>query len=204
MTIVYYIVFLAITLVVLCFVLLLYITVKRFDTKGICIHWISRLWVRISLVLQFGWKVKVEGLEHIERSGVYVIIVNHQSVIDIPLMYSIPLNFKWVAKEEVCKVPIFGWMMKMHGDITVKRGSANAVRKFISEGGRCIKGGVSIIIFPEGTRSKEGNIRKFKEGAFILAKYAEASILPCVIDGSGDAIINYSKFCFTTNLFLHI
>ncbi len=193
MTIVYYIIITAITICLTFFTAVVYLVTKRTDPQGVYIHGFSKLWVKLFLGLQFGWKIKVEGLENIDENQTYVVTVNHQSMIDIPLMYAIPLNFKWVAKEEVCRIPIFGWMMKMHGDITIKRGSSNAAKKFITEGSEWIKGGTSIVIFPEGTRSKNGNIRRFKEGAFTLAKSSEVAILPCVVDGSGDAIINYCK-----------
>ena len=193
MTILYYIIITAITICLVGITAIIYLVTKRSDPQGIYIHGFSKLWVKVFLGLQFGWKIKVEGLENIDPEQTYVITVNHQSMIDIPLMYAIPLNFKWVAKEEVCRLPVFGWMMKMHGDITIKRGSVNAAKKFINEGSKWIRGGTSIMIFPEGTRSKEGKIRRFKEGAFTLAKSSQVAVLPCVIDGSGDAIINYCK-----------
>lgn len=161
-----------------------FIFTKPFDSQGHYIHFLSRWWTKIPLNLQLGWNIKVDGLENIDKKSAYVIVVNHQSMLDIPLIYHLPLNFKWVSKREVYYIPIIGWILKMHCDIVIKRGASKDAKKIIIEGGHWLKAGTSIVIFPEGTRTKDGEIGRFKDGAFLLAKSANVAILPCVIDGS--------------------
>ena len=156
-----------------------------FDRKRTVIHWLSRVWTYVYFRLIPGWKVQVEGLEYVDRTKSWVIVVNHQSMVDIPLMYVLPLEFKWVAKSGVYKWPIFGWVMRMHGDIGIERGTAGGVKKMIHEGRKWLGMGLSIIVFPEGHRSPDLEIHRFKEGAFVMAQRAGVGILPCVADGSG-------------------
>ena len=115
-----------------------------------------------------------------------MVTVNHQSMVDIPLMYALPrLNFKWVAKSGVYKWPLFGVVLWLHGDITVDdRGSVRKALGFMTKGLEHLRRGTSIIIFPEGSRSRDGEVHNFKEGAFLLAREAGVAILPCVIDGA--------------------
>ena len=156
-----------------------------FDRKREVIHHLSRFWTRCYFWMIPGWRVQVEGLERVDRTKPWVVVVNHQSMVDIPLMYVLPLDFKWVAKKGVYKWPIFGWVMRMHGDIGIERGTTAGVKKMIHESRKWLSMGVSVIVFPEGTRSRDLEIHRFKEGAFVMAQRAEVGILPCVSDGSG-------------------
>ena len=112
-------------------------------------------------------------------------MVNHQAGLDIPTLYFVPLNFRWVSKREVFKVPFFGQFLLLHGDICINRGHATAaMEKVIRDGKLWLSRGASVAIFPEGTRSKDGQIHRFKAGAFTLAKEAGVPILPVVLDGT--------------------
>ena len=133
------------------------------------------------------WKVKVEGREHYTRKKPYVIICNHQGMFDIPLMYAIRPNLRWVAKKELLKMPFVGHAMLIHGDITIQRGDAVSARHMFEKGTKELKQGVSVSLFPEGTRLKTGKMNRFKEGAFKLAKMADVEILPVVLDGTSNA-----------------
>lgn len=129
---------------------------------------------------------KITGLEHIDKNKSYVIVMNHTSGLDILAAYKIPLNFRWVSKREVFKTPFFGPMLLVHGDIPIERGNASAaMAKVINDGKLWLSRGASVAIFPEGTRSKSGEIRRFKAGAFNLAKEAGVEILPVVMNGTG-------------------
>ena len=105
-------------------------------------------------------------------------------MLDIPLMYVLPLNFKWVSKKEVQKMPIFGWVLWMHGDIPVGRGSRRSAKRMMERCVECLSRGTSVIVFPEGTRTRTGEIGRFKDGAFLVAKSAGVGIQPVVIDGT--------------------
>ena len=116
---------------VICFVpfAVLFALTVFFDKERVALHWASRVWSYGIFRLCPLWKLRVEGREKIDRSRPWVIVTNHQSMLDIPLMYVLPLNFKWVSKKEVQKMPIFGWVLWMHGDIPVERGSRRSAKR---------------------------------------------------------------------------
>lgn len=156
-----------------------------FDRARRVVHFLSRVLVRIFFAVPPFWRQRVEGLGRIDRRRPYVIVVNHNTVIDIPALYYLPLNFRWVSKREVYKVPFFGQFLFLHGDICIDRGrAAEAMEQLLREGRMWIARGASVAVFPEGTRSKDGEIHRFKAGAFTLAKEAGAEILPVVLDGT--------------------
>ena len=156
-----------------------------FDKGRRVVHELSRILVRIFFFIPLRWRQRVIGRELIDRKKRYVIVVNHNTVFDIPTLYYIPLNFRWVSKREVFKVPFFGQYLVLHGDICIDRGrAAEAMEQLLREGRLWISRGASVAIFPEGTRSKDGEIHRFKAGAFTLAREAGVEILPVVLDGT--------------------
>lgn len=156
-----------------------------FDKSRRIVHELSRILVRIFYAVPPLWKFRVTGREYIDRRKPYVIVVNHQAGLDIPTLYFVPLNFRWVSKREVFKVPFFGQFLLLHGDICINRGHATAaMEKVIRDGKLWLSRGASVAIFPEGTRSKDGEIHRFKAGAFLLAREAGVPILPVVLDGT--------------------
>ena len=156
-----------------------------FDRGRRVVHELSRILVRIFFFIPLRWRQRAEGRELIDRRKQYVIVINHNTVIDIPTLYYLPLNFRWVSKREVFKVPFFGQYLVLHGDICINRGRATAaLEQMIHQGKEWISRGASIAIFPEGTRSKDGEIHRFKPGAFTLAREAGVDILPVVMDGT--------------------
>lgn len=160
-----------------------------FDRGRRVVHELSRILVRIFFAIPPFWRQRVEGLERIDRRQRYVIAVNHNTVIDIPTLYYLPLNFRWVSKREVYKVPFFGQYLFLHGDICINRGRATAaMEQLLREGREWISRGASVAIFPEGTRSKDGEIHRFKAGAFLLAREAGVGVLPVVLDGTKSLI----------------
>ena len=184
-SILYYIVLTVWSLTYFVFMLVLYAATVPFDKERILLHKASRIWALSIFRLNPLWRLRVEGLQYLDPDRACVITVNHQSMLDIPLMYVLPrINFKWVAKSAVYKWPIFGIVLRLHGDITVdSKGSVRKTMQFIDKGKQHLDNGTSVIIFPEGTRSRDGEIHNFKEGAFMLARHAGVDILPCVIDG---------------------
>lgn len=156
-----------------------------FDRAHRTVHELSRVLVRIFYAIPPLWSHRVIGLEHIDRRKPYVIVLNHQTVIDIPTLYFVPLNFRWVSKREIFKVPFFGQFLWLHGDICIDRGRATAaMEKVLHDGKMWLSRGASVAIFPEGTRSHDGEIHRFKAGAFTLAKEAGVEILPIVLEGT--------------------
>ena len=132
----------------------------------------------------------VEGLAHVPRDRACVYMSNHQSNIDIPLLYSVfPGTLRMVAKAELFKVPLWGRAMKEAGFVRVTRSGDRAeAMAAMEECAAAIRRGINVWIAPEGTRSVDGRIAKFKKGGFILARDAGADIVPVAIDGSRDIL----------------
>ena len=164
-----------------------------FDKPRRVVHEISRAVVRTFWAIPPFWRFRIEGMERVNKKGKYVIVINHQAMTDIPALYFVPLNFRWVSKREVFKIPFFGQMLRLHGDICIDRGKASEARdQLLREGKRWLDMGVSIAIFPEGTRSKDGEIHRFKSGAFELAQSVGVEILPVVLNGT-DKVVKKNK-----------
>ncbi|MBO5235404.1 MAG: 1-acyl-sn-glycerol-3-phosphate acyltransferase [Alistipes sp.] len=175
---------------VICTVMLLlsvvaFVLTVPFDKQRKVVHELSRALVYMFVMVPPMWKRRVEGLEHIEKDKPYVIVINHQSMVDIMMFYLVPMTFRWVSKREVYRIPFIGRFLLLHGDITIDRKQGSkAMRKVMEKGQMWLGRGGSVSMFPEGTRSKDGEIHRFKAGAFALAKEAGVGILPVVMDGS--------------------
>lgn len=160
-----------------------------FDRARRTVHELSRVLVRIFFFVPPFWRQRVVGREFADKRKSYVIVLNHNTVIDIPTLYYLPLNFRWVSKREVFRVPFFGQFLILHGDICIDRGrAAEAKEQMVAEGTKWLRRGASVAVFPEGTRSKDGQLHRFKTGAFTLAKEAGVEILPVVLDGTASLI----------------
>lgn len=181
----YYFAITVFTLIYFLPVVLIFVVTRPFDKERSVLHHASRFWSKIIFGINPWWRMKIEGLENIKQGESYVVVTNHQAMLDIPIMYCLPFNFKWVSKKQVAKMPVFGLVLRMHGDIMIERGTTGSAKKMIEQGRERLERGTSVIIFPEGTRSKDGSVGRFKEGAFLLAKTAKVAVLPCVIDGTG-------------------
>jgi 1-acyl-sn-glycerol-3-phosphate acyltransferase len=156
-----------------------------FDKRRVVVHRISKWITDVVFGLPPHMGRDVMGVENIDKNQAYVIVINHMSMMDIMSLYPIPLVFKWVSKREVYKIPLVGRLLFMHGDIVINRSNPKEAMRFVHEQGlKWLKKGASVAIFPEGTRSSNGEIGNFKAGAFILAKEAGVPILPVVLDGT--------------------
>lgn len=185
----YIIIMISLSIVLLLLTVLAYLFVTPFDRPRKTIQAISRCISKIFFTTMPTWHTRRIGMESIDKKQKYIIVLNHQSMVDIPMLYWTPLNFRWVTKKELLKTPIFGQYIMLHGDITIDRNaSRKAVAKMESQGRKWLSRGVSIAVFPEGTRSKDGNIHRFKTGAFALAKDNGVGILPVVLDGTDNLI----------------
>lgn len=168
---------------------------RPFDKGRRVVHELSRILVRTFFFIPPFWRQRVIGRELVDRKQTYVIVLNHTTVIDIPALYYIPLNFRWVSKREVFRTPFFGQFLVLHGDICINRGrAAAAMEQLLRDGKKWISRGASVAVFPEGTRSADGEIHRFKAGAFSLAKEAGVPILPVVLDGTKSLIGKHALF----------
>ena len=158
-----------------------------FDKSRRWVHECSRCICKWLFGIPPRMKRTIDGLENIDQNKPYVMVMNHNSGIDIFAAYKIPLNFRWVSKREVFRVPFMGPLLTIHGDIPIERGNpSEAMAKVLNLGKLWLGRGASVAIFPEGTRSKTGEINRFKMGAFNLAKEANVEILPIVMTGTNN------------------
>ncbi len=167
---------------------LVWIVSVPFDRDRKVVHqilvWQSYILVKILPV----WKVRVEGREKVKKGVTYVLISNHQSILDILMIDSLRYRFKWVSKIENLRVPVLGWYIRMAGYLTVDRENDQSKEEVIEKAYNWLLRNISVMIFPEGTRSVDGNLGFFKRGAFRLALEAGKPLLPMVIDGTGDLL----------------
>ncbi len=143
-----------------------------------------------TLLIRFNplWSAKISGWKRPRGSGPFIAVANHQSIADIPAISFLPWEMKWVSKESNFKVPGFGWMMTMAGDVRLKRGEKESAKSAMSKCKWYLDRGMSVMLFPEGTRSSDGEIMPFKDGAFRLAIETQTPILPIAVAGSRHAI----------------
>jgi 1-acyl-sn-glycerol-3-phosphate acyltransferase len=134
------------------------------------------------------WKVVTEGREKIDQNQAYVIVPTHQSMLDIVFFNMLRHRLRWVSKIEVFRVPLLGWEMRMVKYIELVRGNKSSVIKMMEQCVESLQDGISVVIFPEGTRSLTGAIGKFKTGAFQLALKTDKPLLPVLIDGTGEIL----------------
>lgn len=164
---------------------IIWLLVFPFDRGRVIIHWFL---MYQSLFLSFLipiWTINIEGREKAVKGTTYVIISNHQSILDILLINCLRYKFKWISKIENINIPVLGWYLRMADYIIVDRGNEESKTEMLEMSYNCLKKGISIMIFPEGTRSLNNEIGFFKRGAFQLALQADVPILPILIDRTG-------------------
>jgi 1-acyl-sn-glycerol-3-phosphate acyltransferase len=164
---------------------IIWLIVLPFDSERSLIHWLLMYQSLILVRLIPIWKINITGREKAVRGTTYVIISNHQSILDILFINSLRYKFKWISKIENIKLPFLGWYLRMAGYITVNRGNEESKVEMLERSLSLLKRGMSIMIFPEGTRSADREIGFYKRGAFQLALQANVPILPVLIDGTG-------------------
>ncbi len=131
-----------------------------------------------------GCKVELIGRENIPAGRPAILMANHQSYVDGPSLLFLPGQFKWMADEGLFRIPVFGWAMRMAGYIPVRRGNAREGVRSLLRARQILTEGISIFIFPEGTRSHTGVLGRFQTGGFRLAAQTGAPIVPVVITGT--------------------
>jgi 1-acyl-sn-glycerol-3-phosphate acyltransferase len=133
------------------------------------------------------WRVRVDGAIPPDRHP-FVAVSNHQSFLDVFMLARLPWEMKWVAKESLFKVPWLGWMFRLSGDIPVRRGDHESGQAVLAAARRYLDRGMSVMFFPEGTRSRDGRLQAFKSGAFRLAIEAGVPVLPIAVSGTAEGM----------------
>lgn len=168
----------------ICFVVSLFIYAITWNAE-------SALGIGRTLYGPLSWKVGlssvlIEGRENIPKSGPYVLMMNHQSMVDIPLAWQIcPVSVRFIAKKAIAYFPVIGWAMWVYGMVWLERGDARAALRGLKKAAAILESGRVVCAFPEGTRSRDGTIAPFKKGVFLLAGKAGVPILPVALEGAG-------------------
>lgn len=168
--------------------IVLWLVTYPFDRQTHLLHLFTCFWASLYIWSFLPWSVSVTGREQIDPKQAYIIVSNHQSVVDILVAFTLFIHFKWVSKEEMFHWPLIGWNMSLNRYVHLRRGKTSSVRGMYRACEKHLRRGSSVYLFPEGTRSTTGKLRPFKEGAFFLAKRLDLPILPIVINGSNDAV----------------
>lgn len=147
-------------------------------------HLVARAWGRAILWVA-SVRVRILGAENVDPNRSYIYMSNHLSLFDIPVLLAhLRVQFRWIAKAELFTIPIFGGAMKGAGYVSINRSDRRAAFASLKEASEKIRNGVSVLIFPEGTRSDDGNVKMFKKGGFVMAIDSDAPIMPIVIHGT--------------------
>lgn len=164
-----------------------------FDNTGRLIHiYAATPWAK-TILWACGVRLDVQGIENVDSNLPAVYVSNHQSAFDIfTLLAGVPVPFKFLLKKELMRIPFLGWAMKRARYIAIDRGNHRKALKSMREASDRIRNGASILVFAEGTRSEDGNIKPFKKGGFHLAVEAESNVVPIAINGSRNILLKGS------------
>ena len=171
-----------------CAILGVILLIPFFWKPSIGFKFVSDMWSWVIMAV-VGIRLKVNGKERIPKEGGKIFVANHESHFDIPVLFaSIPEPVYFIAKKELKKVPFMGWYMALLGMIFIDRSNREKAMVSMKAAGQLIKKGQSVISFPEGTRSKDGIVKIFKRGSFIIAKESNVTIVPIAISGTWEVL----------------
>ena len=166
------------------FFLLVWILTFWWDRRRVATHMMGTFWAWHYQSLIPFWKLHLEGRNKVPWKRPVVMVANHRSLVDILALYKLRRPFKWTSKDENFKLPFIGMVLSLTNSIRINRESLRSGAQFLSQAETEIAKGSSIMLFPEGTRSKSKEMRPFKEGAFLLAKKMKCGVIPIVHIGS--------------------
>ena len=171
-------------ILVTAFMAVMVILVSFVTASGDTAHKVGKIWAKCILALS-NIRVTVKGLSNLKPGRSYIYMANHMSNFDIPVLQAfLPVQFRWLAKAELYKIPVFGYAMKRAGYISIDRSDRESAIESLNKAAKIIRGGISVVIFPEGTRSRTHNIQPFKKGGFFLAVDSGVPIIPIIIHGT--------------------
>lgn len=160
------------------------IAISPFDRNGNVVHYIGKFWSLLNIYLS-GTRLTIKGTERIKKDHTYIVMSNHQSLVDPwVLIGKLPLQLRWTIKSEVKKMPVFGYALERMGHLYVGEKKRKQRDLTLQEALKKLKKGSSVVIFPEGTRSNDGYLQRFRKGGAIIAMRSGVPILPVTINGS--------------------
>ncbi len=164
--------------------LVVFLATFPFDRRGVVLHLYSCFWAQLYFVLNPFWRLRVEGRERLPWKGAAVLVANHESLGDILALFGLYRPFKWVSKASVFRAPFLGWNMRLNRYVPLVRGDKESIAKMMKLCSDWLARGVPVLLFPEGTRSPDGEVKAFKDGAFRLAMDAKCPVIPIALTGT--------------------
>ena len=187
-SIVYWVFFAAMLPVFWVVAAVLWLVTWPIDRRRVVLHLYSCFWASFYIWVNPLWSVRFSGRDHLPWRGPAVIVANHLSLLDVLVLYGLFRPFKWVSRDDVFRVPFLGWNMSMNDYVPVLRGDRESIRRMMDHCRAHLARGAPVLIFPEGTRSRDGRLQPFKDGAFKLAAEAGVPVIPVVLEGTGEAL----------------
>lgn len=177
---------------------LVWLVTLPFDRDGRVLHLYSCFWAQLYFYVNPLWNLRVEGREHLPWHGPAVLVSNHESLGDILVLFGLYRPFKWVSKAENFRLPLIGWNMRLNRYVPLVRGDRASIMKMMALCERWLARGVPILMFPEGTRSFDGKVKPFKDGAFVLAQKMNCPLIPVVLTGTARTLPKHGLVLKTT------
>lgn len=168
--------------------LLIWLVTRPFDPRLRALHLYTCLWAELYFRINPTWRLSIEGRGRLPARGAAVLVSNHESLGDILVLFGLRAPFKWVSKASVFKVPFIGWNMRLNGYVPLVRGNPESIAKMMADCDAWLERGVPVLLFPEGTRSKDGEVKAFKDGAFRLAIRHGCPVVPIALSGTSDVL----------------
>jgi 1-acyl-sn-glycerol-3-phosphate acyltransferase len=163
-----------------------------FDPRRIVSNLFTSFWASFYIWCMPNWSVKVIDRHKFTMEKNYVMVSNHQSQLDILVLFHLFFPFRWVSKSAVFNLSFIGWNMVLNGYVKLHRTDKESIKAMLQVCEDLLKKNISVFLFPEGTRSKDGRLRPFKPGAFLLAQRTRVPILPVVVNHTKDALPKHS------------
>jgi 1-acyl-sn-glycerol-3-phosphate acyltransferase len=159
-----------------------------FDRNGRVLHLYSCFWAQVYFYFNPVWRLRVEGRERLPWHGAAVLVSNHASLADILVLFGLYRPFKWVSKESNFRLPFIGWNMRLNRYVPLVRGDPESIGRMMAACEAWLDKGVPVLLFPEGTRSPDGQMKAFKDGAFRLSIAKGCPLFPIVLSGTADVL----------------
>jgi 1-acyl-sn-glycerol-3-phosphate acyltransferase len=163
---------------------LIFLVSVAFDRRRVALHLFTCAWAFFYVQANPIWRCRVRGRERLPWNGPAVIVANHLSLVDILVIHGLYRPFKWVSKASNFRIPFLGWNMRLNGYVPITRGAANSVRRMMARCRELLAEGSPVLFFPEGTRSANGELQPFKDGAFQLAMETGVPVIPVAVSGT--------------------
>ncbi len=167
---------------------LIWLVTAPFDRRRVVLHLFTCFWAFFYVRANPIWRCRIVGRERLPWRGPAVIVANHLSVVDILVLHGLFRPFKWVSKASNFRIPFLGWNMVLNGYVPINRGAADSARRMMARCRELLREGSPVLFFPEGTRSEDGRLQPFKDGAFRIAREAGVPVIPVALSGTHETL----------------